>query len=342
MCIKLLLERDSLSLTCTSQLTGCSVIHLALRNHGHHAPLINLLVSRPDSKKLMGHRNRFGDLPLHVACAVGVRLDVLKMIVKATRDAVPIEKRTSIPKHPLLWSSNSSGDNAADLIWIRHVERSSGTGAVYPLKRNDLTHGRYYEDLLREGVDHFQQRNSPSVHSTEDDGFESFLDSIALLVTKTSVSSRTDTTFLHYVCQCYSPGSNTLPGPLVHLFLSLYKQNLLTKDQYGIIPLHYLVQSSGHDEGSWKDEVMHYLELAPMALRIITKEGRLPLHILIDHTSNNHLVYEMVAQFPESIDIPDPTSNLLPFLLAAQNTSSSLDTIFSLLRQSPSRCRLSE
>jgi len=343
--VKLLMEKDSLSLTCTSKLTGCSVIHLALRNHGHHVQLINLLLSHPDSKNLMGLRNRFGDIPLHVACSVGVPLDVLKTIVKATRGAVPVERATPKGTHPLIWCSNSSGDTAADLLWIRHVEgyrRFDVDRSFYPLKRNGLTNDRDYKELLQQAVNHFHLRDSQSLQLPVEDGFESFLDSIALLVTESSVSSRSDPTFLHDVCRCSPPATNALPSPLVHLFLSLCKQNLLTEDQYGMIPLHYLVQSSGHEMRKLKDYVLHYLKAAPTALRLTNSEGRLPLHILLDHASDIHLVHEMVARFPESIDIRDPKTNLAPFLLAAQNTSSSLDIIFSLLSQSPSRCQLFE
>jgi hypothetical protein len=127
----------------------------------------------------------------------------------------------------------------------------------------------------------------------------------------------------------------------VRLFLSLYKHELLARDKCGMIPLHYLVQHRGgsiDDVGRWKDHIFEYLKLEPDALRVATMERRLPLHILLDHTTNLDIVHEMVARFPESVDCPDPTTNLVPFLLAARNSYANLDVIFFLLRHSPSRC----
>ena len=352
-CVILLLERDSSSLKSMSKLTGCSVVHIALRNYGHYAPLINTLVSRPDALTLMAHRNRFGDLPVHVACSVGVPYDVLKTIVEATIGAVPVDKDTPFRTHPLLWSNNGSGYTAADLECVRQLESGHGLDTVrsfYALepsgmKQHFRKQDEYYQFLFREAIDRVLLQDSQSVSSGFKHTFGTLLDRISLLVRDTTFSARTDRTLLHDVCTFSSPGGPTLPCPLVRLFLSLCKHDLLLRDQFGRIPFHYLVQHRGGEDsanhwGRWKHHVFLYLQLEPRALRVATLEGRLPLHILLDHSTNDVVVHEMLARFPDSVDIPDPKTNLMPFQLAAQNTCAELDAIFFLLRQSPSQCHL--
>lgn len=352
-CVILLLERDSSSLTTMSKLTGCSVVHIALRNYGYYAPLINKLVATPAARTLMAHRNRVGDLPVHVACSVGVPFDVLKTIAEATIDTVPVDTATPVSTRPLLWSTNSSGHTAADLEWVRHIDSGHSLDTVrffYPLepsgvKRHGLKQDEYYQDLFRQAVDRFLLQDSQSVSYDVKNTFGTLLDRISLLVRDPGLSSHMGRTLLHDICTFSSPGQPSLPGPFVLLYWSVHKHDLLSTDQYGRIPFHCLLQhrvgdDSTHDLGRWMHQVLLYIELEPRALRVATREGRLPLHILLDHVANNVVVREMLARFPDSIDIPDPKTNLLPFQLAAQNNCATLDTIFYLLRQSPSQCQL--
>jgi hypothetical protein len=352
-CSELLLERDASTFTTMSKMTGCSPIHVALRNYGNYAGLIRMLISRPGSNELMAHRNCFGDLPLHVACSVGVSFDVLKTIINATVDTTRVEKATSLGMHPLLWSANHLGYTAADLIWIRHIEggqsldtpRSSYPMELSAAKRCCIKQHEYYQGLLREAVDHFLKEKSRTPSCSVENAFGTLVDRMSLLVTSAShlFPSSVGLTPLHNICKLASPVAPPLLGPLVHLFFSLYEQDMLSRDQYGMIPLHYLVSSRGReasqvDVGNWTNHVLQYLKLEPMAVRVATGEGRLPLHLLLDHPTHQDLIQEVLACFPESIDSPDPETGLAPFQLAASNQNTSLDVIFLLLRQSPSRC----
>jgi len=269
-----------------------------------------------------------------------------------TIGAVPVDKTTSFRTHTLLWSTNGSGYTAADLEWVRHIESGHGLDTLRSfyafepsgIKQHCRKHDEYYQYLFREAVDRVLLQDSQSVSSGIKNTFGTLLDRISLLLRDTAFSSRRDRTLLHDVCTFSSPGGPTLPCALVRLFLSLSKDDLLLRDQFGRIPFHYLVQHRGgeystHDWGKWMHHVFLYLQLEPRALCVATVEGRLPLHILLDHSTNDVVVHEMLARFPDSVDIPDPKTNLMPFQLAAQNTCAELDAIFFLLRQSPSQCQ---
>ena len=88
--------------------------------------------------------------------------------------------------------------------------------------------------------------------------------------------------------------------------------------------------------------------------------GRLPLHTALDRPQNassqlgidymesdsgrvavnhNEVIESLVDCYPNSVDSQDPKTHLFPFMQAAANPQIPLDTVFHLLRRSPSRCR---
>jgi hypothetical protein len=367
---KYVIESDPSVLFKYSKLTDCSPLHAALRNFGNYLPLINVLTSRPGSTEIIAHRNRFGDLPLHVACSVGVPFEVLSRIVDCTIAAVkPSDLGSPFSTHPLLWSVNNSGYTPVDLEWVRHIEGGQGFGSTrsfYPLepsglRRHCFKQDEYYNDLLREAVDHVILHDKSCTNLMDSDPkrvgdanntFGSLLDRISLLVIAASsaVPTTSSPTLLHNVCKLSSIRSPNLPGPLIELFLWLHRDQIMLKDVHGMLPLHYSISrhrpEKGTEEGKpntqdWKHHVLKLLKMEPEASQKLTQTGRLPLHIILDHIgeydddlSVQGIVQELVRCFPESVDRPDPVTGLDPFLLAARH----LDIAYFLLRRSPSRC----
>ncbi|GKY98366.1 hypothetical protein MPSEU_000794200 [Mayamaea pseudoterrestris] len=165
---RLLLWRPSL-LHAKSSVTGCTPLHVAIRNYGNFDRLIReLLLHQDDCQCIMQHRNVYGDLPLHVACAVGVPMDILHLILartllasEETASGDTNSSRGDGP-HKLIWSRNLAGYTPVDLEWIRHIEVGNGFfshRSFYPLdtrgirklpsnRANDM-----YQTLLRQAVD---------------------------------------------------------------------------------------------------------------------------------------------------------------------------------------------
>lgn len=368
---KYLVEIDPSVTFKNSKLTGCSPLHVALRNFGNYLPLINVLTSRPGSNEMMAHRNIFGDLPLHVACSVGVPFEILSRIVDCTIAAgKPSDPGSPFSTHPLLWSVNKAGYTPVDLEWVRHIEGGQGfysTRSFYPLepsglRRHCFKQDDYYHDLLREAVDHviLQDKTCASIKGSgtkvRDDAsntFGSLLDRISLLVTAASsiVPATSSPTLLHNVCKLSSTHGPNIPGPLIELFLWLYRHHVLLKDVHGMVPLHYSIsrnrsecaaEESQSNTQDWKQHVLKLLEMEPEASREPIKTGRLPLHTILVYMGEHDdvdpsvqiIVQELVRCYPDSVDRPDPITGLDPFLLAARH----LDIAYFLLRRSPARC----
>jgi hypothetical protein len=168
-----------------SKCTGCSPLHVAIRNYGNSAEIVRELIERDTSGAVMRHRNHYGDLPLHVACAVGVPMDILRLVLARTVMASSTLKASSgastVPfraePNPLVWSINNSGYTPVDLEWIRHIEAGNGFfshRSFYPLDSRGVSRSgdrldAMYENLLRQAVDqvlrHQQTASSTAIEA---------------------------------------------------------------------------------------------------------------------------------------------------------------------------------
>lgn len=395
---KLLLDGDPNLLHQSSRLTGCAPLHVALRNYGNFEPLIQELLRRDSSNGMMKVRNSYGDLPLHVACSVGVPLHVLGMIVErtvsVTKNSLKEDEGRSptIVGNPLIWSVNNSGYTPVDLEWVRHIESGSGSfytaRTFYPLeatgvRRHCFKQDEYYTELLKESVDQVMKNSSSAitgeeskVDSREEEAKETFgclIDRISLLIraaastesvlgTEVSIPAR-----LVDSCSLCAPYSPTLPLPLLELFLWLRPEEVMEKGERGMLPIHhalcdsmkhsYTLSSSPTVFSQWRSFVFKLLDTCAEQCRVKCHAGRLPLHYVLDHSSgcgNNReqkhpsreemqssrhaIVEKLIELYPECVDQRDPVTGLYPFMMASMDQNISIDTVFCLLRRSPSRC----
>ena len=98
-CTRLLLRWNPALIRQTSKISGCSPLQVAIRNYGNFVPLVREIIDRDDDG-MMRHRNHYGDSPLHVACSVGVPMDVLRLIL--ARTLMADECSEEHPHHHLL------------------------------------------------------------------------------------------------------------------------------------------------------------------------------------------------------------------------------------------------
>lgn len=293
----------------SSALTGCLPLHVALRNYGNFAPLIKLLTSDCDAS-VWKHRNHYGDLPLHVACAVGVPLDVLQWVLAKT-----LQASSSVGQcgpDVCIWSTNAAGYTPIDLEWVRHLEAGNGFlshRVYYPMEPRCLHQpvGRemdIYEDLLERAVQQYlSKRRTHQITSTMShlNGSFGVLQHRILLIIRSAFRDslsmtpfdRTGDNFLHLASALYGPSGPRLPRPLLNLIQRQNPEEISQRDHSGRSPLHYCFLSwtnvsplqqtrdTDHDvkvARGWKRWVKHLLNTEPALARMADNAGRLPLH----------------------------------------------------------------
>jgi hypothetical protein len=343
-CTQYLLQTIPSCINDVSNSSRCSVLHVALRNFGDQLSLIQLLLETIESNSLLAHRNVFGDLPLHVACAGGSPLNVLKLVLTRSLKAAPLPVEGP---HPLLWSTNYSGYTAVDLEWMRHIEGGGGIyerRTFYPLEERGLhcqspSQEGLYRNLLQKAVTQVMKGN-------RDTSFVgSLLDRIILIIQMAhGAETICEDNVLHAVASLESATGPSLPQPFLFLFHWMHKDKTNIFDEKGRLPLHYALMN--HQVSTKKSpyqadlkvtKATAWLEMLidsfPDGVKFADKALRLPLHYALDSPSGSwDIINKLVHNHPESLERRDPITGLYPF---QQASTSDLDTCFHLLRQSP-------
>ena len=328
---KCLLDREPDLLYNCSSATGCSPLHLALRNYGNFLPLIQELCSRDDvSNRLMTLRNNFGDLPIHVASSMGVPTNTLSFILQKTNGH-------------LLWSKNNFGYTPMDMEFMNYIEFGSNLAdarSLYPLRPRGRTQDSYYQNLHEQNCNQLlgKQRDMKQLdrYNHAKEIFGVFLDRMFLIISST-FTTPLEQTLLHKTCRVCS----YLPLSLLKIVVWLYHDDLLRPDAHGNLPLHIALGQQAFDvkepSNDWKFFCLHLIDAAPEASKIVGYRSRLPLHVLLtnySHPQNSvrEIVVRLLQHFPESVGTRDAHSNLDPYMLAAKN----MDLSYFLLSQCPS------
>ena len=350
-CTKHLLQKNPSRINDVSKSSGCSVLHVALRNFGDQLSLIQLLLDVRESCDMLSRRNVFGDLPLHVACAGGSPMPILKLILEKSLEVVPMPEEGP---HPLLWSTNYSGYTPVDLEWMRHIEGGGGLferRTFYPLEERGLrcqspSQEGMYRNLLHKAVNQVMKNGNRNTFF-----LEALLDRIILVVqmahNAAAAESAGGENLLHAASSLTRDSSSsgpTLPIPLLILFHWMYKEKTQTRDSKGRLPLHYALMNPGGSDFSNKSDVKStsdnvwtdmLLESFPEGTRVSDESRRLPLHYALDPSLAScrlEVVRKLVVHNPESTERRDPITGLYPFQQAA---TFDLDSCFFLLRRAP-------
>ena len=388
---KIFLDDDPGLLHKSSNVTKCTPLHIALRNYGNFIGLIQELLDRDLDKQMVRTRNCYGDLPIHVACSVGVPSDVLALMSEKTARVSATGNSPTGEEHPLSWSFNKSGYTPIDLEWISHVEAGHGLYTARPfspsntttLKQHCFKKDAYYRDSLKNTVN--EVIRCPNVANNKYDQdirkreaetfFGCLLDRISVLIHASNFADQnkkaSDEGHLG------TPYSARLPFPLLELFLWLRPEQVMEEDPNGFLPIHHALSYGatvlGYENSSsnplllntiddWKSFVFLILDKSSKQCEVKSREGRLPLHYILEHSSTSsgefsspsnattmeakalqssrhEIIEKLVKLYPKSVDQKDPVTGLYPFMMASSDRSMSIDTIFFLLRRSPSRCR---
>ncbi len=273
---RILLDDDPSLLFTTSNVTKCTPLHVALRNYGRFTPLIQELLDRDRANKMIQTRNCYGDLPIHVACSVGVPFDVFGLVIQKTAnvttncDAVKdICDVSNCKQHLLIWSCNKAGRRPVDLEWISHIEsghnqytaRHFSTSDASLVKQHSLKQDNFYKELLKKSVNeiirlHDSEKNpldfendANSRKEKAENVFGCFLDRISLLIQSapSTLERKFETnssTFGEVVesSKLGSPYSASLPLPILELFLWLRPEAAMERDSSGLLPIHHALR----------------------------------------------------------------------------------------------------
>jgi hypothetical protein len=371
---RFLLDHDPELLYECSRVSGCSPLHVALRNFGNFLPLIKELCLRDASKRLISISNIFGDLPIHVASALSVPLETLQFVVE--RASMASIQQTNDGNSNIVWAKNSAGYTPVDLEWIRYIESGSGLSSARTTYPADLSGvgtyfyrpDDYYQNLLRKVVDQvIKSSDLLTSEGRKNKAVETFgvlIERVSLLISAASSSlalPNSKRKILHDACKLCSPCGPCLPLPLLELMLWIYGDEILIRDECGNLPIHYALQAKHQSDEKrnsrqikeWKLFCLQLLEKAPLSSKTLDQKSRLPLHLLLanpitDGTSDfieetslhrQELLQKLFETFPESVERRDPVTKLDPFMLAAaKNSELPINAVLLLLRQCPNLC----
>lgn len=115
---------------------------------------------------------------------------------------------------------------------------------------------------------------------------------------------------------------------LVRFCAALFPHELMEQEEVtGQTPLHIAAETGS------QENLRALLELEPRAVTLANADGKFPLHLAIQaQLSWEGALDRLVAAWPHSLTIVDPTTGLLPAMVA---TDCSTDVIFNLLYANP-------
>lgn len=353
-----------------TQTTGCTALHVALRRHATNLPLLTILLDNDKCHSYLMTRtcNHNGDLPIHVACRVGVTIDVFKLIL--TQTVLADQARLTYSKQhgtPLVWSANCEGYSPIDLCWICHVEPQKDY--IYPMTKMSPTAysecrssdevKAFYGCLLQKNAEQMidatvtigiSDRQSSFLsdhnHVADSDGFITRLMGIINASCGTTCWSLNETNILHKSTRLNNLGGPELPIVILKMILWMFPEQVRQRDNTGQLPLHHAAQRGNNFEGrrQHREWFTVLLRRYPCACSIADFSGRLPLHYALQDNTRarsyvegfwDEIVLDMISCYPQSVDRCDPCTGLWPCMLAASQPSLALSTLYIILRMSP-------
>lgn len=141
------------------------------------------------------------------------------------------------------------------------------------------------------------------------------------------------------------------PLNILNVIIKLYPGQAKEQDEDGNFPLSILVANFRNPSTTTTTQqskllidcanecviMIKIINLNPDAVRTPNREGRLPLHSALGSGTRDWYngVQILIDLYPESINITDPRTRMLPFMLAGSSICSCIDTIYHLLRGNP-------
>lgn len=126
-----------------------------------------------------------------------------------------------------------------------------------------------------------------------------------------------------------------------------YPKATRNRNDAGDLPIHLSAKSASFYSWCMSNEVSSshpcntnlLLRADPETAKLRDGAGRLPLHLAImSNKPWNNGISSLLKEFPTALTIPEPTTGLLPFMMASVGKEASLNTVFQLLIAFPCAC----
>jgi len=321
---------------------GCTPLHLACL-HGAPLDVLKLLLdSCPDAALV---QNNAGQSPLFVSIAIGSSLDVLQEILKIRPSSVHIRDEMGTSTITLAWTMLLSG--LQTLLSSQGNVEETGLGRANILSMSIASVSDSLSTTVKMWMAKIHLLLRTSFHGTS---------------AKSLPHGR------HFREVHAAAAAGICPPDVLAFALQLMPGEESVKNENGNLPLHLVASAPPHlhltspqmGDGAVSIDLLLSLNDADAAKRF-DRRGRLPLHLALASSKTWHRVgvKSLVESFPESVQMRDPETGLMPFMLAGASSNktlqkeedqkiapdleshseiaeaSSLDTIYNLLRGTP-------
>jgi ankyrin repeat protein len=276
-------------------------LHLLLRND--LSTIDDALTMIEEYREALQHRDKHGDLPLHIECFSRCRSSVISKCIELYPEGLSIanEETLRLPLHLLLRNDLSTIDDALTMIekYPAALQHQSSNGLL-PLHIECKHQCR--SSIISKCIELY-----PVALTKRDD--QKFFPLHKLLINKSSsvenalvmirrcpaaLKRSCDNNYspLHLECafQCRSI--------IIYTCIEVYPEALSKADMQGYLPLHRLVQN----KSSPIDAVLLMIERYPAALQHSSTYGSLPLHIECDTACRPSILMKCIQLYPETLD----------------------------------------
>jgi hypothetical protein len=312
---------------CPSLSTRSNPLHLALSSSESCLELVKVLLK--GSRGAVAVKNLRGELPLHTALAAGVSTKVLELILQATTSfsenlILEVDGRTLSPIH---------------LAWVRHVDPPFGPHSSRLRNAHilgemlDETVNQIIDQLSDNVCPQARNELLSSV-------FGAFWERASLIMRYGPEGDANQSGKESEWSMLHAAVALNCPKALVSLSLAMHQEDVKLVQESGKLPLHIAATSPHFSQDQKKYVFDRLLTIYPEAASVRDQYGMLPLHYAIESEKSHggpawsDAILGLVQIHGEGLEIQHPSTRLFPFMQAAERKSNT-STVFELLVRAP-------
>jgi ankyrin repeat protein len=306
-------------------------LHITCSSHHASTHVIRVLLEYGKAEQT-SMRDIDGDTALHAACRCGASREVLEVLLRANPSAVHERDKEGLTPLLRLWVRYFVilGDDAIEGV-KSHGDLTGELGEAWN-KTELLLHVAHHGALSRGGTLNVFR----TVHAAAAVDCPRPVVKIAALVYASQLDQRDENGLTPLMIACETP---------------IFKVRDLSDDGYMLEDVIYgdndtqdqfVADDAPEQISSCEPSVIQILlhanqDAASSSACVPDPMGRLPLHLALEsHKRWSDGLQQLVDVYPEALAIPDPTSKLVPFLLAAVGERADTSTVYEMLRLNPS------
>jgi len=326
---EMLVTADASLIEARTPFFGSNALHLALLLKDCPCTLVELILAETNLN-LMGMKNSYGDLPIHIAIAEGVAIDVLKLVVQ----------KTVLYSPELMLEIDGRGLSLIHLAWVKHVDLAFCSRTRRLRKAHVL--GEMLEDSIMKVIEIL--KSLPVVEHEADrllkSEFGDFWEITELLLRYAPQGNSIGIEGGKSWRIVHSVASLNCPKGLMTLALALHPEQVREFDVRGQLPLHLASSSIQFSQPQKRYVLEKLLSIHPDAASAVDQCSMLPLHYAIESEKLyggeawSEAIIKIARANPDAMEVHHPNTRLYPFMQAAVEKSE-INTIYELLIMAP-------